>query len=118
MYNRTIDDFILLTEIENTEGANTQFQNAGELNTKGIELALNYDVVKRSNINYNTGVVLSGYNTDLEEFIVDRDLRGNLGAPGQNESAPILIQVGEEIGQIFAPRFLSLIHISEPTRPY
>jgi len=105
LYNRTIDDFILLTEIENVEGANTQFQNAGELNTKGIELALNYDVVKRSNINYNTGIVLSSYNTDLVEFIVDRDLRGNLGAPGQNESAPILIQVGEEIGQIFAPRF-------------
>ena len=115
LYNRTIDDFILLTEIVNTEGANFQVQNAGELNTKGIELALNYDVVKQSNINYNTGIVLSAYNTDLVEFTTEEPtLRGNLGAPGQNESAPILVQVGEEIGQIFAPRFAGVDDAGNP----
>ncbi len=114
LYNRTISDFILDTEIENLEGSNRQIQNAGELNTKGIELALNYDLIQNDRVNYTTGVVLSSYTTKLNEFITPRSLRGNLGAPGQNESAPILVQVGEEIGQIYAPIFESVDDAGNP----
>jgi len=106
LYNRTISDFILTVDTETAViGAPTQTQNAGELNTKGIELSLNYDIIQKDNFNYTSGIVLSSYKTKLNEFLFDRSLRGNLGAPGQNESAPILVQVGEEIGQIYAPIF-------------
>lgn len=105
LYNRTISDFILETDVENLEGASRQIQNAGELNTKGIELALNYDIIKKSNITYTSGIVLSSYKTKLNEFLFDRSLRGNLGSPGQNESDVILVAVGQEIGQIWAPVF-------------
>jgi len=115
LYNRNIDDFILSVDVEASEfGASTQFQNAGKLSTQGIELSLNYDVVQNQNVKYTTGVVLSSYNTKLDEFITPRSLRGNLGAPGQNESAPILVQVGEEIGQIYAPIFESVDDAGNP----
>lgn len=107
LYNRTISDFILSVNTESSTTGVTapQTQNAGELNTKGIELALNYDVVKNDRFSYTTGIVLSSYKTKLVDFVDSLNVRGNLGAPGQNESAPILVQVGEEIGQIYAPIF-------------
>jgi len=71
------------------------------LNTKGVELAVNYQV----NDNYNTGIVLSTYKTVLDEYVLEQEMRGNLGAPGQNATAVIRVKQGEEIGQIWGPVF-------------
>ena len=71
------------------------------MNTKGVELAVNYQV----NENYNTGIVLSTYKTVLDEYVLEQEMRANLGAPGQNATAVIRVKQGEEIGQIWGPVF-------------
>ncbi len=104
LYNRDISDFILERTVDVAVfGVDRRFENAGKLNTQGLEVALNYDVVKKSNFNYNTGIVLSTYKTVLEEYVLDAETRGNLGAPGQNGTNMILVKVGEEIGNIWGP---------------
>ncbi len=109
LYNRDISDFILNRAVDAAIfGFNRRWENAGKLNTKGIELALNYDVVNNSNFTYNTGVVLSTYKTILEEYVVPAETRGNLGAPGQNGTNMILVEEGEEIGRIWGPVFESV----------
>ncbi|HMQ05945.1 MAG TPA: SusC/RagA family TonB-linked outer membrane protein [Saprospiraceae bacterium] len=106
IYNRDISDFILTVPVDVAVfGAPTQTVNAGRLNTKGLELQLGYDLVRSSNLNYTTGIVLSTYRTVLTEFIVDRAIRGNLGAPGQNGTDMILVEEGAPIGQIWGPVF-------------
>ncbi len=106
LYNRDISDFILEVDVDAAVfGVDRQFQNAGELNTKGLELALNYDVVQGSAFSWNTGVVLSTYRTELQEYIRESDTEGNLGAPGQNGTDVVLVRVGEEIGNIWGPVF-------------
>ncbi len=113
LYNRDISDFILGRQPEGT--TDFVFENAGKLNTKGLELAVNYDVVRNSTVNYNTGIVLSTYKTTLEEFIIDEGTRGNLGAPGQNGTNMILTRVGEEIGNIWGPVFAGADSEGAPT---
>lgn len=106
LFNRDIKDFILERVVDVAVfGVNRRVENAGKLNTKGVELALNYDVAKRSNLSYTTGLVLSTYKTVLKEFILEQEVRGNLGAPGQNGTNMIRVKVGEEIGQIWGPVF-------------
>jgi len=106
LYTRNITDFILERNVEvSVFGVGTRFENSGELQTRGLELALNYDVVDNSNFKYNTGIVLSTYKTTLEEFPVEISSRGNLGAPGQNGTNMILVEVGEEVGNIIGPVF-------------
>lgn len=106
VYTRTISDFILERTVDAAVfGTDRQFQNAGELKTNGIELALNYQAIENAELSYNTGLVLSSYNTTLEKFIVDEQVRANLGAPGQNSTNLIRVKVGEEIGQIWGPEF-------------
>lgn len=106
LYNRDISDFILERTVDVAVfGVDKRVENAGKLNTKGVELSLNYEAVQSADFTWNTGLVLSSYKTTLEEYVLDAETRGNLGAPGQNATAVIRVSVGEEIGTIWGPVF-------------
>ncbi len=111
IYSRKVSDFILgrtITSDDLPDGtiliSNFQIRNSGELSTKGFELGLNYDIVKTADLTYNSGLVLSSYKSTLDRFDT-RTLRGNLGAPGQNDTNVILVSEGEAIGEIWGPVF-------------
>ncbi len=109
LYTRDISDFILERTVEVSEfGVDKRFENAGNLKTNGVELALNYDVANSSDFSYTTGLILSTYKTTLEEYVIPAETRANLGAPGQNGTNVIRVKVGEEIGQIWGPVFESV----------
>ncbi len=84
--------------------------NIGQLNSSGIELVANYNVINNDNFSWTTGVngtyFLENRLVSLsdEEAGLDfggRRLVSNLGAPGQNNTRIIEIQEGEEIGRIW-----------------
>lgn len=104
LYNRDISDFILERTVDVTQfGVDRRFENAGQLNTKGAELTLGYDVLNRSKATWATSVVLSTYKTVLEDYVIPEEMRAVLGAPGQNGTRMIRVGQGEEIGQIWGP---------------
>ena len=107
IYNRDIVDFITEVNIDAAanDGFTSQWQNGGELNTKGLEISLNYDVLNNDKISYNTGIIFSTYTTKLEKNTGGDRTTGQLGSPGQNDTAMILVREGEEIGQIWGPVF-------------
>ena len=104
IYEQTSSDFILDRQVDATVyGFDRRFENAGQVTSKGVELAVNYDLVKGDGVNYNTGIVWSRNQTILDEYVSDQERFANLGAPGQNDTYAIRVKVGEEIGQIYAP---------------
>ena len=106
VYTRNIKDFILERDVDVAVfSSGRRFENAGALKTNGIELALNYNDVQLGGVRWTPGIVLSSYNTTLEEFIVDKQVRAELGAPGQNGTYMVRVAVGEKIGQIWGPVF-------------
>ena len=106
LYNRDIKDFILERTVDVAVfGVNRRVENAGKLNTKGVELALSFDAIKNSDVSYTTGVVFSTYKTVLKNYVIPQESRANLGAPGQNGTNMIRVKEGEEIGQIWGPVF-------------
>ena len=110
-YTRDIKDFIL--EVP-SDVAVTGFPNittnAGSLETSGIELAVNYDVLNNDTTSYTTGIVLSNTESTLTEYIFDGlTTRANLGAPGQNSTNLIKVRVGDPIGDIWGPRFAGTV---------
>ncbi len=113
VYNRTIKDFILLRNVDVTQFPSGQrYENAGSLNTPGFELTLNYNSLQFGDLKWTPGIVFSHYKTTLKSFIIDRGLRADFGAPGQNGTSVILVQVGQPIGQIWGPVF---DHVSNGT---
>ena len=106
IYSRDVSDFIIERTVDVAVfGADKRFENAGKLNTKGVEVSMNYDFVKKDNFTYNSGIVLSHYKSILNDYVVDAEMRGNLGSPGQNSTNMIRVKKGEEIGQIWGPVF-------------
>lgn len=116
LYNRDVSDFILERTVDITVfGVDRRFENAGLLNTQGVELTLGYDVLRQGKVTWNTGVVLSSYRTTLEEYVIPQETRANLGSPGQNATNMIVIREGEAIGQIWAPVFTGVAEDGSPT---
>ncbi len=106
LYTRDVKDFIIERTVDVAEfGVDKRYENAGKLNTKGLELTMNYDFVKKDNFTYNSGIVFSTYKSVLDKYVVDAEMRANLGAPGQNSTNLIRVKEGEEIGQIWGPVF-------------
>ena len=103
LYLVNISDFI--QETLGSSFITTRYQNAGEIRTRGWDISLNYNPVLRSNLHWNTGLVLSRYKSALLDFINDEAVLGNPGAPGQGSASLIKYAVGEEIGQIWGPVF-------------
>lgn len=103
LYTRKVSDFILERTVDvAVYPTGSRVENGGDLSTKGIELSVNYDIFKNEDLTYNSGIVFSSYKSTLDSF--DRNgLRGNLGAPGQNDTNVILVAPGEEIGLIYGP---------------
>jgi TonB-dependent starch-binding outer membrane protein SusC len=103
-FNRNIKDFILEIIVDATQfGVDRQFQNAGQLNARGLELALNYDVFNSGSSSYSTSLVMSTYSTVLKNYVQEQNVIGNLGSPGQNGTNMILIKEGQQVGQIWGP---------------
>ncbi|MDE3742942.1 SusC/RagA family TonB-linked outer membrane protein [Maribacter polysaccharolyticus] len=106
IYTRNVSDFILERDVDVTiYPTGRRWENAGELKSQGFELAVNYDILKSEELNYNSGIVLSRNKTTLEKYTIPQEMRGSLGAPGQNDTDMIRIKEGEEIGQIWGPVF-------------
>ena len=106
VYSRDINDFILERTVDPAVyGTDRRYENAGKLNTKGLEFAINHAGIGSGDLNWSPGVVLSTYSTTLEEFVIPEQMIANLGSPGQNGTNMVRIAVGEKIGQIWGPVF-------------
>ena len=89
---------------------NQAWLNLGSIKSSGLELSLNYNVVKKADFTYsisltpsyildNTLVSLSGtYNG--AELNYGRQELGDMGSPGQNGTPIAVVQEGKPLGQI------------------
>ena len=84
--------------------------NLGELESKGVEVVLNYAVVNKADFNFTTGITFSSNKTEIIELNGESQVffGGNLGPPGLNGTLPIRAQVGKELGLIQAPIYEGL----------
>ena len=110
-YTRTTTDLLFLYNVPVPPNLyNQAWLNLGKIKSSGLELALNYNVIKKSNFNYtisltpsyileNKLVSLSGkYNgADLN---YGRQELGDMGSPGQNGTPVAVVEEGKPLGQI------------------
>jgi TonB-dependent starch-binding outer membrane protein SusC len=84
--------------------------NLGELESKGLEIVANYNVINKNEFSWTTGLTFARNRTKIIELNEDSQVffGGNLGPPGLNGTLPIKAQVGKELGLIIAPKYLGL----------
>jgi TonB-dependent starch-binding outer membrane protein SusC len=106
VYSRSIKDFIQYRDVPVTQfGFPNRYENVGEVKTPGIELSLTYNALEFGSVRWTPGFVVSHYKTKLVDYVNDRTVRADFGSPGQNGTYPILVAIGEPVGQIWGPVF-------------
>jgi iron complex outermembrane receptor protein len=108
-YDRTTSDLIFDVTVPVPPNlASTTFKNIGELRSSGIELALNYEVIRLSSFSWTTGGNFSTFNVKLTK-LNDPSLRAsfvgatNLGTPGQEQTQITRAREGYDIGTLWGP---------------
>jgi iron complex outermembrane receptor protein len=61
--------------------------------------------VQSGEFKWTPGIVLSHYKTTLKDYINQRQVIADFGAPGQNGTYPIMVEIGQPIGRIWGPVF-------------
>ncbi len=87
----------------------TALVNVGELETEGLEVQLNFNVLERSDFSWDISANYSTFETTLVQWNLDEDVvlnRGNIGPPGLNNTFISRLSEGDEIGQLLAPIFV------------
>jgi TonB-linked SusC/RagA family outer membrane protein len=91
---------------------NTAILNLGKLRSSGLEMTLNYNVIRKSDFSYNVTltpsynlqnilVSLSGKYNGADLKYGQQDL-SDMGSPGQNQVPLVRVEEGKPIGQLLA----------------
>lgn len=109
-YQKNTSDLIMEMEVPVPPNLYpTSWLNVGEIESKGIEATLQYDVVRNADIGWNTGFTFSTYNISLVEFESENArFLANVGSPGQNNTQQVRVRAGEPLGQLWGPRFAEI----------
>jgi TonB-dependent starch-binding outer membrane protein SusC len=78
-YNKTIDDFLMLSNLAASSGYSTKWLNAGNLRNRGVELGMNARPVQSRNITWNTSVNFWLNRSKVTKFIIPPVPQGAFG---------------------------------------
>lgn len=78
-YNKSISDFLMLTNLPASSGFSTKWLNAGNLRNRGFELGLNARPVQSRNITWNTSVNFWTNRSRVTKFIIPPVPQGAFG---------------------------------------
>lgn len=99
-YNKQTSDLLLNTPVNATSGFTTQFKNVGELENKGLELVLNYTIVKTSDLSISVGGNYAANKNKILKLNGDQDQIGPTGSRFLNA-----VKVGQPIGVFFGREY-------------
>lgn len=102
-YDRTTSDLIYQIIVPVPPNYTRQtWKNVGTMKSNGIEIALGYDVLKKSDFSWNTSVNFTTYDVKLTELLNNAAIPpANLGTPGQEATQIARVILDESIGALW-----------------
>jgi len=68
LYWNTTKDLLMAVPVDNTTGYSYQFQNFGQTSNKGIELSVNYDIIRNKDFYLNVGAIYNYNRNNLDKM--------------------------------------------------
>lgn len=111
-FNRTTTDFLQFQAVPVPPNlAPNTWLNGGDLRNSGIEVALNYSIVNKTDFSVSTGINFATIKTEIVDLNLGESgerFQAGVGSPGQNSSFMIRVKEGQPVGQIFGPKLLGI----------
>jgi TonB-dependent starch-binding outer membrane protein SusC len=99
-YNKQTSDLLLSAPIPATSGFTTQFRNVGELENKGLELVLNYTVVKNADLSITIGGNYAANKNKITKLYEGVEQIGPTGSRFLNA-----LKIGQPIGVFYGVEY-------------
>lgn len=102
IYNKHTWDMIDALEISYASGFNSiRATNIGEMKGKGIEISIAYDILKKTNFNWNSRINLSHERTKITKLADEKDYIGN-------HNGDIRSYINQPLGQFYGYKVAGL----------
>ncbi len=79
-YNKSVDDLILQANIEPSSGFTSKFANAGNLENRGVEIALNANIIEKEDFNWSSNLIFFTNESEITKLDVAPFNLGGFGA--------------------------------------
>ncbi len=101
-YWNTTKDCLMRVPVNSTSGFSYMFMNAATTSNKGIEFALNYNIVERKDFGLKVGLVYNYNVNKVEKVPADANMDGEMrfATTSMNPSKPYVIREDEPVGLI------------------
>ena len=101
-YWNTTKDVLMRVPTDATTGFSYQYQNVGQTSNKGIELTLNYEILRHKDYNLSFGATVNHNKNNVDELIdgVVASAHTNWGSTMRVPYYDYLVQVDEPVGLI------------------
>lgn len=105
-YNRNTSDLLFSVPIPSTSGFSNVLSNVGKVNNKGIEVAVNADVVRTKDLRVNVGANFTYNKNKITELYNDKE---ELSIQTGNSGLDQRLVVGESVNAVYARHSLGII---------
>lgn len=99
-YVKNTTDLLLNVPVPGTTGFSTQLQNIGELQNKGIEAVLNYDLISNKAFKWRTSVNFAYNHNEILKLDGNQEMIGAGSSRWLN-----VVRIGEPIGAFYGAEF-------------
>ncbi len=114
-YWNSTKDVLMRVPCDATTGFSYQYQNVGETSNKGIELSLNYEIVRSQDFNLSFGATLNHNKNNVEELMegVTASAHTGWGSTMRVPYYDYLVQVGEPVGLIQGMKYVGIYTVDD-----
>ena len=116
-FNKLTTDLLLATPVPATFGGGSVTQNVGEVQNRGIDISVGYDIINTSDFDWNASWNASFVKNEVTKLYNDLvEIPGAYTSPGGQSRVLNLIQVGQPLGQFQGAVFEGTWKTSEATQ--
>ncbi|MEX0288294.1 MAG: SusC/RagA family TonB-linked outer membrane protein [Flavobacteriaceae bacterium] len=113
-YKKLTSDLLLEVPVSGTNGGGTVFQNVGEVENFGIDIAIGYDIIQTEDLTWNANFAGSYVKNEVTQLFGGLEqIEGLVSVPGGQARRANLIELGEPLGQFNGATFLGTWKSSE-----
>jgi outer membrane receptor protein involved in Fe transport len=99
IYNKTVEDLIIPANVATSQGFAVQVFNAGDLENKGVELALKVNPVQTTNFSWNAGISWWRNRSEMTRLDIPAFTKGSFASA----LGIFKIEEGKSVTQIVGP---------------
>lgn len=117
VFNKKTTDVLLDNPVSPSNGGQTFINNIGEVENKGIDISLGYDIINTPDFNWKSNLSVSYVQNEVTKlFDGATSIQGKFLAPGGQARRLNAIELDQPLGQFIGATFLGTWKSSEATQ--